>query len=470
MRGNTMNIQFFGAAKTVTGSMHVLTINDEKILLECGLFQGKRMESFERNQNLPFEPASINTMILSHAHIDHSGNIPQLVKQGFTGNIFCTHATQGLVSVMLRDSAHIQEKDAEFINKRHKKKDLPLVRPLYTMEDAEKCMSQFVGIGYNRTFWISPKIKVTFHDAGHILGSAIVILDVEENGRTCRISFTGDLGRNNLPVICDPYQIDSTDVFITESTYGNRTHEPAENMKANLHKVIQETVGRKGKIIVPSFSVGRTQELVYFLHELFNEGTLPEIPIFIDSPLSVNVTEVFRLHTECFDEETRKKFLSNHQDPFGFYRLRYIRNVEESKNLNSIDESCIIISASGMCEAGRILHHLANNIHDPKNTVLIVGFMAQNTLGRRLVERRPKIKIFGEEIPLNAQVTIMNGFSAHADKNELLTYFNHLQKEKLRHVFIIHGEPEQSEALANSIKSEGLNDVSIPNCGDRFEL
>ncbi len=465
-----MEIQFFGAAQDVTGSMHHLTVDGENILLECGLYQGRRKEAFERNQNFPFDPESIHTMVLSHAHIDHSGNIPQLVKKGFKGNIYCTQATQDLVSVMLKDSAHIQEKDVEFVNKRHQKKGLPLIEPLYNMEDAEKCLNQFTGIEYNRSVRISPKIQVTFRDAGHILGSAVVLLDISENGKTTRIGFTGDLGRPHLPIIRDPQPMDGVDIYITESTYGNRNHEPFIDMKTSVREVVNKTVQRGGKIIVPSFSVGRTQEIVYVLHELFNEGSLPEIPIYVDSPLSVNVTEVFRRHPECFDKETSQEFLSNDQDPFGFYRLRYIRNVEESKKLNTSNESCMIISASGMCEAGRILHHLANNISDPKNTVLVVGFMAVNTLGRRIVERQPEVKIFGDMIPLKAEVAIMNGFSAHADKNGLISYFQNLDKERLRQVFIVHGEPDQSRELGETIQSTGFKNVAIPVRGEKFTI
>ena len=462
-----MNIQFFGATNDVTGSMHLVTVKNKKILLDCGLYQGKRKESYDRNKHLPFDPSTIDSLVLSHAHIDHSGNIPQLVKNGFEGNIYCTHATRDLAGVMLRDSAHIQEKDIEYVNKRHLRKGLPLFKPLYTMTDAEKSLNYFVGIGYNRPFLITPNIRVTFVDAGHILGSAIVVLDIEENGKSSRLTFTGDLGRPHLPIIRDPVQISTTDYYITESTYGDRLHKPFDDMKIELKNVIHETVSRGGKIIVPSFSVGRTQELVYVLHELFNDESLPEIPIYVDSPLSVNITEVFRLHRECFDEETRKEFLENQQDPFGFYRLRYIRLVEESKKLNSSNEPCMIISASGMCEAGRILHHLANNIHNEKNTVLIVGFMAQNTLGKRLVERKPVVKIFGEEVPLRAQIVIMNGFSAHADKNGLLKYINGFDKKKLRRIFIVHGESKQSETFAETVRSQGFLNVEIP---ERFSL
>jgi metallo-beta-lactamase family protein len=453
-----MELQVFGAAREVTGSMHLLTVGNEKILLECGLYQGHRQEAFERNQNLPFDPSELTAMVLSHAHIDHSGNIPQLVKNGYTGNIYCTHATQDLCRVMLRDSAHIQESDAEYVNRNHLKKDLPPIQPLYSMPDAEACMEQFIGIGYDRPFKITPSVQITFVDAGHILGSAIVILDIQENGTTRRLTFTGDLGRPNLPVIKDPVQVQETD------------YEAVGDMKAKLQKTVQETVNRGGKIIVPSFSVGRTQELVYFLHELFNEHALPEIPIYVDSPLSVNVTEVFRLHPECFDKETREEFLANHMDPFGFYRLRYIRYVEESKKLNTMKEPCMIISASGMAEAGRILHHLANNVADPKNTILVVGFMAENTLGRRIVERQPQVKIFGEEYPLNAQVVITNGFSAHADQKELMTYFKGLKQDRLRHVCLVHGETDGIEALAGEIKKTGFDRITIPQRGEKIKL
>lgn len=465
-----MEIQFFGAALEVTGSMHLLTVSGKKILLDCGLFQGRRQEAFEKNSSFPFDPGMVDILVLSHAHIDHSGNIPQLVKQGFTGPIFCTHATQDLANIMLRDSAYIQEKDAEYVNKKHAKKNLPPIKPLYVMQDAERCLTQFVGLGYKRPFPILPNLQLTFLDAGHILGSAIVVLDIDENGKKQRLTFTGDLGRRNLPIIKDPVQVTETDLLITESTYGNRLHEPIENMKASVEKVVRETVQRGGKIIVPSFSVGRTQELVYYLHELANEGKLPEIPIFVDSPLSVNITEIFRIHTECFDEETRELFLSNHQDPFGFYRLRYIRQVEDSKKLNTLNEPCMIISASGMCEAGRILHHLANNAGDPKNTILTVGFMAENTLGRRIVERQPVLKVYGEEIPLRAQVAEMHGFSAHADQNELMAYFKGMNQKRIREVFVVHGEPESANTLAELIRSEIAENVHVPKRGEKFQI
>ncbi len=465
-----MHIQFYGSVREVTGSMHLLTVAGRRVLLECGLYQGRRQEAIEKNRRFPFDPASVDALVLSHAHIDHSGNIPQLVKQGFAGNIYCTHATHDLAAIMLRDSAHIQKKDAEFLNKRAKRNGKAPITPLYVMEDTEKALDQFVGMGYGRPFFVTPEVQVTFFDAGHILGSALVQLDVKENGRSGRILFTGDLGRKNLPVIRDPVQLSETDVFITESTYGNKLHDSIADMKEKLRDVVAATVQRGGKIVVPAFSVGRTQEIVYFLHMLFDEKALPEIPIFVDSPLSINATDVFRMHAECFDKETREKFLDNREDPFGFYRLQYVRTAEESKKLNEDPRPCVIISASGMCETGRILHHLAHTVPDPKNTVLVVSFMAANTLGRRIVERQPVLKIFGETYPLRAQVAILNGFSAHADRNELMGYVGGLDKKRLKQIFVIHGEAEQSEALVSGLRDRGIHNAMIPVEGEKNPL
>ncbi len=465
-----MNIRFHNAVRNVTGTMHLLEVDGRTILLDCGLFQGRRQEAVDRNSRLPFDAAAVDVMVLSHAHIDHSGNIPRLVKDGFQGRIYSTRATRDLATVMLRDSAHIQEKDAEFVNKWHRKKGLPLITPLYTIKDAENCVDRFTGIGYNEPVEISPGVRLTCIDAGHILGSAIVLLDVRRNGRPFRIAFTGDLGRKNLPVIRNPFPLDACDVYITESTYGNRVHDSIADMKTELLDTVKSTIKRGGKVIVPAFSVGRTQELVYFLHELFKEGTLPNIPIFVDSPLSVNVTEVFRRHADCFDEETRSLFLSADEDPFGFNLLRYVQNVEESKKLNEMKDPCVILSASGMAEAGRILHHLRNNIGDPKNTVLVVSFMAEHTLGRRIVERAPEVKIFGEMVPLKARVVTLNGFSAHAGRDELLDYFGGLDQRRLQKVFVVHGESPQSEALLEGIKNTGMTGAMIPEEGKPYEL
>ncbi|RKY90259.1 MBL fold metallo-hydrolase [candidate division KSB1 bacterium] len=465
-----MKIQFWGAVRTVTGSRHLVMTENRKILLDCGLFQGHRQEANEKNQNFHFDPAEISSMILSHAHIDHSGNIPHLVRSGFQGNIHATSATLDLCSVMLRDSAHIQEKDAEYVNKKHARKGLPLVEPLYTTEDARQSLNSFVGYGYNRWFFVANGVKAIFREAGHILGSAQVLLEVNENGRQTRLLFTGDLGRKHIPILRDPFQVEEIDYLIIESTYGGRYHAPVTEVKNELAAVVSRTVARGGKIIVPAFSVGRTQELVYYLHELFNEKKIPEIPIFVDSPLSVNVTEVFRLHPECYDAETEDLFLRHNEDPFGFERLQYIRKVEESKQLNNHKGSCIIISASGMCEAGRILHHLKNNIENPANTILIVGYMAQNTLGRKLVERWKKVKIFGEQYDLRSEVIVMNAFSAHADRRELLDYISHLNLTRLKGIYLVHGEEDQIEALKDGIQELGYQRVYIPVEGEIYDL
>ncbi|MBN2201074.1 MBL fold metallo-hydrolase [bacterium] len=465
-----MDIRFHNAVREVTGTMHLLTVAGKRILLDCGLSQGRRAEADRKNRNFPFDPASIDALILSHAHIDHSGNIPQLVKQGYMGPIFSTHATYDLASIMLRDSAHIQKKDAEFLNKRARKGGSPPIPPLYSMQDAEKALRQFVGMGYERTFLVTPEVRATFFDAGHILGSAVVQIDASENGRPSRIVFTGDLGRANLPLLRDPVRLTEADVFITESTYGNKVHDEILDMEEELRDVVRRTMDRGGKIIVPSFSVGRTQEIVYFLHKLINEGALPELPIFVDSPLSISATEVFRMHSELFDEETQEAFLDRRVDPFGFHRLRYVQSAAESKTLNSIRESCVIISASGMCEAGRILHHLANNVSDPKNSVLVVSFMAANTLGRRIVERQPVLKILGETHPLRAEVATLNGFSAHADRNALLEYAGGLNRARLRQVFVVHGETPQSEALVSGLQDQGIENVLIPEEGKAYTL
>lgn len=468
-----MNIQFLGAARTVTGSMHLLTVNGHRILLECGLYQGRRQESFERNRHLPFDPASVDAMILSHAHIDHSGNIPMLVKNGYGGNIYTTPATRDLCSAMLRDAAYIQENDAAYLNKKRARSGESPIEPLYTVADALDSLKNFVSVDYGRPFSVVPGVTATLHDAGHILGSAIVTLDIEEAGRAFRLGFSGDLGRRDLPILRDPVLVDPVDYYITESTYGDRLHDAPPDAERALRHAVNETYQRGGKVIIPAFSVGRTQEVVYALHRLSNARKIPELPIFVDSPLSTNVTEIFRLHPECYDEETHQ-FLntSGHYDPFGFHRLRYIRHVEDSKELNFLREPAVIISASGMCEHGRILHHLKNNIEDTRNTVLIVGWQAPHTLGRRLVEREPKVRIFGQEYERRATVTVINAFSAHADRDELLAYTDHLQSAngRLKGVFIVHGEEGASLALAEAIRNQGVPGVLVPEPGQTVEL
>jgi len=466
-----MKIQFLGAVRTVTGSMHLLTVNGSRILLDCGLFQGRRQESFERNRNLPFNASTIDTLILSHAHIDHSGNIPSLVKNGFVGNIYATPASRDLCSAMLCDAGHIQEEDARYVNKGRSKQGLPPVEPLYTVEDAIESLKSFISVGYDRPLLVAPGVTLTFRDAGHILGSAITVLDIEENGTRRRLAFSGDLGRKGMPILRDPVLVEDLDYLIIESTYGDRMHAPIETTDKELRDVVVDTYSAGGKVIVPAFSVGRTQELVYALHRLTENRDLPELPIFVDSPLSVNVTEIFRLHPECFDRELNQFMASgDHRDPFGFNRLSYIRTVEASKELNFIREPAVIISASGMCEAGRILHHLKNNIEDPRNTVLIVGWQAPYTLGRRLVERQPVVKIFGEEYSLRAKVKTINGFSAHADREELVDYVRQVEASRLKAIFVVHGEEASSLVLAEGLRGLGASRTILPSLGEEFEI
>jgi metallo-beta-lactamase family protein len=466
-----MKIQFLGAVRTVTGSMHLLTVNGARILLDCGLYQGRREEAFERNRNLPFDPKSIDTLILSHAHIDHSGNIPSLVKNGFRGNIFATPATRDLCSAMLRDAGYIQEHDVRYVNKRRARKGLEPLEPLYTVDDATASLGYFVGLGQGRPMPVAPGVTLTFYNAGHILGSAIVALEIEENGQRSRLVFSGDLGRKGMPILRDPQVVENVDHLIIESTYGDRYHQPIEETGKRLRDVVVDTYRRGGKVIVPAFSVGRTQELVYALHRLIEARDLPDLPIFVDSPLSVNATEIFRLHPECYDEELNRFITAGRRrDPFGFHRLTYIRSTEASKELNFLREPAIIISASGMCEAGRILHHLKNNIEDPRNTVVIVGWQSPYTLGRRLVERRPVVKIFGEEYELNARVETINGFSAHADRKGLMDYVREMGVKQLKTVLVVHGEEASSLAAADGFREMGVGRVIVPHARDEVEL
>jgi metallo-beta-lactamase family protein len=465
-----MEIQFLGAAQTVTGSQHLISVNESRILLECGMFQGKRRESFERNRALPFDATSVDALVLSHAHIDHSGNIPNLVRNGFQGAIYCTFATRDLCSVMLRDSAYIQERDIEYVNKKRARKGEPPVEPIYTHADAIASLEHFVSVGYGRPVPVAPGVQCTFLDAGHILGSAMVLLEVTEGQRKTQVLFSGDLGRNNIPILRDPTPAPQADVLLIESTYGDRLHAPHEEAEQRLLKLISETYTQGGKVIIPAFSVGRTQEIVYSLHRLASAHQLPDIPIYVDSPLAVGATEIFRLHPECYDEEVQEFVAgARHPDPFGFERLRYIRNVEDSKALNDLKGSAVIISASGMCEAGRIQHHLKHNVSDPRSTVLIVGWQAPHTLGRRLVERQEVVKIFGQEYPLRARVETINGYSAHADQKGLLDWAKPIAPN-LRHAFVVHGDPDPAMTLGDKLGRLGARDVAVPEQGDTFQI
>ena len=464
-----MKISFLGAARSVTGSMHLLEVNGARILMECGLFQGKRQESLDRNRNLPFEAKDIDCCVLSHAHIDHSGNLPNLVRSGFRGDIFSTHATRDLCNAMLRDTAHIMESDAAYVNKHRQRAGQSPINPIYTLQDAIACLRRFVSMDYDRWFNIAPGVRVMFRDAGHILGSAITVYEITEGGRTLRFAFTGDLGRKGLPILRDPALVSDLDYYMTESTYGNRLHGGVQEAETKLRQVVNRTFERGGRVIIPAFAVGRTQEIVYDLHHLSEARKIPRLPVYVDSPLAIDVTEVFRLHQECYDEETNA-LMAARNDPFGFAALHYVRTVEESKDLNYDRRPMVIISASGMCEAGRILHHLKNNIQDARNTILIVGFQAENTLGRRLVEGAERVKIFGDEYERKAEIAVIDGYSAHADRDGLLAYAGQIDRQRLKSVFVIHGEQGQAEALAQGIRDLGIADVRVPQVGDSFEI
>ena len=464
-----MRISFLGATRTTTGSMYLIEVNGSRILLECGLFQGSRGESIEKNQKFPFDPSTVEAVILSHSHIDHSGNLPNLCRQGFKGNIYCTFATRDLVSIMLPDSAHIQKFDAEFVNKKHLKKGLPLVEPLYSLEEAEKSIRQIVGLNYERSIQIANGVRLTFYDAGHILGSAQVALDVEEPGHNFRYLFSGDIGRGGHLILRDPAPVEGVDYLQIESTYGNREHETMPNARDKVGELIKKTVDRGGKVIIPAFSVGRTQTLVYTLHQLYDEGLLPEVPIYVDSPLSVNATEVFRLHPECFNDLTYT-YLMEKTNPFGMSNLTYIRDVEQSMRLNDIKDPAIIISASGMCEGGRIRHHIKNNLGNPDNLILFIGYCAQNTLGSILVSGKKKVNIFGEPHQVRAEVASIDSFSGHADRSELIDYVNRL-KGPLKSIFVIHGEEDQSVAFGKTLQDmKPDSQVYVPHRGEFVDL
>jgi len=465
-----MKIQFLGAAQTVTGSQHLISVNGSRVLLECGLFQGKRREAFERNRTLPFDAASVDAMILSHAHIDHSGNVPNLVRNGFQGPIYATFATRDLCSAMLRDSAYIQEQDAAYANKKRARQGLPPIEPIYSHEDAIASLKHFVSVGYGRSITVAPGVRCTFLDAGHILGSAFVLLEIDEDGSETRLLFTGDLGRERMPILQDPRPAPEADVLITESTYGKRHHKPHEAAERKLSRLIDQVCSKGGKVVIPSFAVGRTQEIVYSLNRLSVRNGLPDVPIFVDSPLAVNVTEVFRLHPECYDAELQRFMAQDrHPDPFGFDRLRYVRNVQASKEINRLKGPAVIISASGMCEAGRVQHHLKHTVADANNAVLIVSWQAPHTLGRRLVEQQREVKIFGERFPLRARVETINGYSAHADRDGLLDWAGPIA-EGLKRAFVVHGDPEPAASLARGLESLGVSQVAVPEMGQAFEF
>lgn len=457
----TMDVTFAGAAREVTGSCHIVRVGDRRIALDCGLFQGHRSDADRSNRTLPLPVEQLDAIVLSHAHIDHAGRIPYLVKNGFEGPIYCTPATRDLSAYMLMDSAFIQEKDAEHLQRRNRE----FVEPLYDSRDVSRAMERMTAVPYGRWFEVVPGIRALFVEAGHILGSASIVLDCQEGEQRRRLVFSGDIGRAGLPIIRDPVVPEGgADTIIMESTYGNRSHAPIEDARTRLATIVTETAARGGRVMVPAFAVGRTQEILYDLHGLAREGRIPRIPIFIDSPLASDVTAVFEMHPECFDDG--EDLVRRVEQLFRFDLVRYTRKVDESKALNTLRAPFVVIAASGMAESGRIVHHLANGAHDPKNTILIVGFQAEHTLGRRIVEKRPTIKVFGEEVPLRARVEVLNGYSAHADRAELLGWIDTLRARspKLRQVHLVHGEPEAQDALASELRMRGM-DVSTPSRG-----
>jgi metallo-beta-lactamase family protein len=464
-----MQITFAGAARAVTGTRHLLEVGGRQVLLDCGLVQGRREEAEARNRFLPFKARGIEAVVLSHAHLDHSGNLPSLVAHGFRGAIHATGATAALLDPMLRDSAHIQERDVEFVNRRPERHGARPRAPIYTEADVEKTLPRIQAHDYGASFEVAPGVSAHLRDAGHILGSALSVLDLAEGGRRLRLCFTGDLGRPHLPIIRDPDTVPGVDTLVIESTYGNRRHEETERIPEIMAGMLERARREAGKIIIPAFAVGRTQEIVTVLKALFESGRVAPMPVFVDSPLAVDVTAVFRAHPECFDAEALALLRQEHGDPFGFEMMHYVRDVAESMALNGREGPMIIISASGMCEAGRILHHLRNNIGDPRTQILLVGFQAENTLGRKLADGWEEVRIFGEPYRRRAQVHVIDAFSAHADHEELLAWVRRLQPRP-RQVFVVHGEEAQALAFGAALEGEGIARVTVPRLGETCDL
>ncbi|RKY36726.1 MAG: MBL fold metallo-hydrolase [Candidatus Omnitrophota bacterium] len=449
-------LKFCGGVREVSGSNHLLITNKSKVLLDAGLFQGRRKDYYKINSKFAYKPFEIDALVLSHAHIDHSGNIPSLIKRGFRGKIYTTAASKALARLMLLDSGKIQEDDAKFVNKLHKRKNWPAVKPLYTKKDAEFCLRFFYSAGLHKKIKITKDVQLSFFDAGHILGSALSCLEVKNNARTIRIGYIVDLGRKNLPLLNNPEYISNLDYLIIESTYGNRLHQPIIEAKANLARVIMQTIANSGKVIIPSFAMERAQEVLCFLSQLLKEKKMMDVPIYLDSPLAIDITDVFKKYVSFLDSATQYLF-NKYDGPFPVKNMTYIRKVKDSKMLNSDPRPMIIIAGSGMCESGRILHHLKNTIEDKKNTIIVVGYMAQNTLGKRLVEHSADVRIYGEEYKLNANVVVNNAFSAHADRNALISYVMNCKNSNLKKVFVVHGDVEQGTELVKHLQQRGVN-------------
>lgn len=465
-----MKLTFCGAAQTVTGSQHLLEVNDRRILLDCGLYQGRREEARRRNSTFHYNPAHVDCLVLSHAHMDHVGNLPTLVRAGFAGPIFCTPATADIAAVMLQDSARIQQEDAEFLNRKRTRGE-SAIQPLYDLDDVTATKQLFAPQRYFKPFELLPGIHVTFWDAGHVLGSAIVQLDIEHesgSGRPRRLVFTGDLGRRRLPILRDPMTVRGIDVLISESTYGNREHGDVDNLKSQLLEVLSKVVRRGGKVVIPAFSLGRTQNVVYYLNQLFEEGKLPRVPIFVDSPLSVRLTETYRAHEDCFDAEAWRT-LQRDSDVFGFFGLRYVSEAAESRKLNRFDGSMVVIASSGMCEAGRVLHHLRHTVASEQNAIVLVGYQAPWTLGRRLADRTPRLRIMDDWFDLNAEVFQLDGLSGHADRCDFQWWFE-ATGGNIDSAFLVHGEPEAMTALAPLLQPYVRNPVRMPAMFETVEV
>jgi metallo-beta-lactamase family protein len=460
-----LTIQFEGAAREVTGSCHVVRHGKQTVLLDCGLFQGRRSESRKQNERLPLAPERIDAVVLSHAHIDHAGRLPFLASRGFRGDIFATAATRDLCGLMLRDSAHIQIKDAQYLARRGREH----AEPLYDLEAVDRTMEQMIGVPLGRPTSVVPGWRATFHEAGHILGSASVALDIETDSGSRRIVFSGDIGRWGMDIIRDPDPPTDADVVIIESTYGDRDHLATADARARLGEIVRETAAKGGKVLIPAFAVGRTQELLYDLHILWHEQAIPRLPIYVDSPLAINATAIFEAHRELFDRG--EPMMRAHDNPFDFELASYARTVEQSKALNALSGPAVIIAASGMCESGRILHHLAHGAPDPRTTILIVGFQAEHTLGRRIVERQETLRILGDDVPLRARVEVLSGYSAHADRGDLHRWLDAVRAKspKLRDVYLVHGEPPAMDAFAASLTTAGYR-VHCPTPGTLVEV
>ena len=463
-------ITFHGAARTTTGSMHLVEANGLRLLLDCGLYQGHRKEAFERNRNLPVDPATLDAVILSHAHIDHSGNLPTLARQGFRGKVVCTPATADLCEIMLRDSAFLQAQDLKFVNKRRRAQGKHLFEPLYEEPDVDRILRRFQPESLGRTVDLGRGVTVTLNEAGHILGSATILLETRHaGGPSHRLLFSGDLGNPGQPIIRSPAPVEGAHTLLIESTYADREHPPLEDVRGRLKGFIEDIHQQRAKLIIPAFSVGRTQQILFLLNQLVEQRRVPSTPVFVDSPLATRATAIYARHPECYNEKTAA-MLAAGDDPFRFPGLQFTGSVEESMALNDRKGPFIIISASGMCEGGRIVHHLRNNIRDPRNIVLIVGFQAEHTLGRRLVDREPAVRIFGEPVPLEARVHTINALSAHADRRDLMRWFTGVQSPALRQTFALHGDEAQTDAMVQLLKEHGARQALAPAPGQRLVL